>query len=220
MNYMILLAGGIGSRTGLNHPKQYHKVNDDYAINYLLNNISSHLDKIILVIDFKHKDKIKNTKNIIFAKNGSTRLESLQNGFKEIRKIAKSDDLIFIHEAARVLLDEQDLNLHKKNAKKNQGLVSCNIVFDTMFKINENKEIVEVIKKQNIMAGYNPQSFYWEDLKKYEKDILEAKNDLDLCDILISKGFKIKTLEQIVNLKKVTVKEDVEWMEDNLSCKK
>lgn len=220
MNYMILLAGGIGSRTGLNVPKQYHKVNGEYVINYLLNNIKNELDKIVLVCDPKYIKEINFKENIIFVKNGQTRLKSLQNGLKEINKIAQKGDLIFIHEAARVLLEKKDLDLHKKNAKLNQGLISCNIVFDTMFKINENNEIIEVIKKKNIMAGYNPQSFYWEDLKKYEEDIFNTIDDLDLSDILISKGFKIKTLEQISNLKKVTIKEDVEWVEKEIKWKK
>ncbi|WP_022935032.1 2-C-methyl-D-erythritol 4-phosphate cytidylyltransferase [Mesomycoplasma moatsii] len=220
MNYMILLAGGIGSRTGLKIPKQYHKINDEYIINYLLNKIHKELDKIILVIDFQYKDKITNFNNVIFCKNGQTRLESLQNGFKEIQKIASSDDLIFIHEAARIMLDKKDINLHKQNATKNCGLISCNIVYDTMFKINSKNEIVEVIKKQNIMAGYNPQSFFWSDLEKYKEDILNATNDLDLSDILIKKKFKIKVLNQINDLRKITIQKDIEWAEKNLKWKK
>ncbi|MBR2998881.1 MAG: 2-C-methyl-D-erythritol 4-phosphate cytidylyltransferase [Mycoplasmataceae bacterium] len=137
-----------------------------------------------------------------------------------LKKIAKDGDLIFIHEAARVLLDKRDLDLHKNNARINQGLITNNVVFDTMFKINEEKEILEVIQKQNIVAGYNPQSFYWDDLKKYKDDILDEQRDLDLSEILIKKNFKIKVLEQISNLRKITIKEDLEWLGENIKWKK
>lgn len=220
MNYMILLAGGIGSRTKLQIPKQYYEVDGEAIINYLLKNIKNELDKIFIVCDLNYKNKITQLPNIIFVKNGNTRLESLKNGLIELKKIAKDGDLIFIHEAARALLDKRDLDLHKNNAKINQGLITNNIVFDTMFKINEEKEILEVIQKQNIVAGYNPQSFYWNDLKKYKDDILKEEKDLDLSEILIKKNFKIKVLEQISNLRKVTVKEDLEWLGESIKWKK
>lgn len=220
MNYMILLAGGIGSRTKLQIPKQYYEVDGEAIINYLLKNIKNELDKIFIVCDLNYKNKITQLPNIIFVKNGNTRLESLKNGLIELKKIAKDGDLIFIHEAARALLDKRDLDLHKNNAKINQGLITNNIVFDTMFKINEEKEILEVIQKQNIVAGYNPQSFYWDDLKKYKDDILKEEKDLDLSEILIKKNFKIKVLEQISNLRKVTVKEDLEWLGESIKWKK
>ena len=79
---------------------------------------------------------------------------------------------------------------------------------------------MEVIQKQNIVAGYNPQSFYWDDLKKYKDDILDEQRDLDLSEILIKKNFKIKVLEQISNLRKVTIKEDLEWLGENIKWKK
>ncbi|MBR2022824.1 MAG: 2-C-methyl-D-erythritol 4-phosphate cytidylyltransferase, partial [Mycoplasmataceae bacterium] len=179
MNYMILLAGGIGSRTKLKIPKQYYEIDGESIINYLLKNIKDELDKIFVVCDLNYKNTITQLPNVVFVKNGNTRLESLKNGIIELKKIAKDGDLIFIHEAARALLDKRDLDLHKNNARINQGLITNNVVFDTMFKINEEKEILEVIQKQNIVAGYNPQSFYWDDLKKYKDDILDEQRDLD-----------------------------------------
>ena len=220
MNYMILLAGGIGSRTKLKIPKQYYEIDGESIINYLLKNIKDELDKIFVVCDLNYKNTITQLPNVVFVKNGNTRLESLKNGIIELKKIAKDGDLIFIHEAARVLLDKRDLDLHKNNARINQGLITNNVVFDTMFKINEEKEILEVIQKQNIVAGYNPQSFYWDDLKKYKDDILDEQRDLDLSEILIKKNFKIKVLEQISNLRKITIKEDLEWLGENIKWKK
>ena len=220
MNYMILLAGGIGSRTKLKIPKQYYEIDGESIINYLLKNIKDELDKIFVVCDLNYKNTITQLPNVVFVKNGNTRLESLKNGIIELKKIAKDGDLIFIHEAARALLDKRDLDLHKNNARINQGLITNNVVFDTMFKINEEKEILEVIQKQNIVAGYNPQSFYWDDLKKYKDDILDEQRDLDLSEILIKKNFKIKVLEQISNLRKVTVKEDLEWLGESIKWKK
>ena len=220
MNYMILLAGGIGSRTKLKIPKQYYEIDGESIINYLLKNIKDELDKIFVVCDLNYKNTITQLPNVVFVKNGNTRLESLKNGIIELKKIAKDGDLIFIHEAARALLDKRDLDLHKNNARINQGLITNNVVFDTMFKINEEKEILEVIQKQNIVAGYNPQSFYWDDLKKYKEDILKEEKDLDLSEILIKKKFKIKVLEQISNLRKITIKEDLEWLGENIKWKK
>lgn len=220
MNYMILLAGGIGSRTKLKIPKQYYEIDGESIINYLLKNIKDELDKIFVVCDLNYKNTITQLPNVVFVKNGNTRLESLKNGIIELKKIAKDGDLIFIHEAARALLDKRDLDLHKNNARINQGLITNNVVFDTMFKINEEKEILEVIQKQNIVAGYNPQSFYWDDLKKYKDDILDEQRDLDLSEILIKKKFKIKVLEQISNLRKITIKEDLEWLGENIKWKK
>ncbi len=216
MNYIIILAGGIGTRTGLNIPKQYFEINDEIISNFLLKNIVDEFDKVVFVCDPKYKNLLLKSNKIVFANNGTTRLESLKNGYREIKKIAKNGDLIFFHEAARIFLDSKDINLHKQNAKIGQGLVTCGKVFDTMFEIDKNNNIKNVIQKNDILSGYNPQSYFYDDLMKFDDKILNEKYDLDLTKILIDNGLKIKTIEQISNLRKITTFEDIMWIKSEL----
>lgn len=218
---IVVLAGGIGTRLGLGFPKQFYQSNGgDYIINFLLKNIKNEFDKIVVVVDEKYNDKILEDKKIIVVKNGQTRLESLQNGISKISEIAQPNDLIFIHDGARIFLNKNDIELHKQEAKKGKGLVSIDVSIDTMFRIDDQNLISEVIPKNEIVKGYNPQSFFWEDLKKNEDKIFSASNDQDLSQILLKEKFPIKVLEQVGDLRKVTNPGDIDWLDEKIKWMK
>ncbi len=57
-NALILLAGGIGQRTGLKVPKQYIKVGGTNLIEYFLTNLDQNIFDII-IIACKYNDRKK-----------------------------------------------------------------------------------------------------------------------------------------------------------------
>ncbi|NQZ65721.1 MAG: 2-C-methyl-D-erythritol 4-phosphate cytidylyltransferase [Mycoplasmatales bacterium] len=210
MKKLIMLSGGIGKRTLLSIPKQYHKIKGKPIIEYLLTNIADFFDQIYIVADFKEIEGI-NFGDAIIVENGSERIDSLRNGLNAAN--IKDEDFIYIHEAVRPNLFKEDLELHLFNLKKGESSVTVESVVDTMFKI-EDGIVKEAIAKKDIVRGFNPQSYPGSTLKRLLNEINEIKEDKDLIEIAMIKNIKIKAINQINDLRKITTPDDIKWFED------
>ena len=88
MNAAIILAGGVGTRTGLNVPKQFVLVNDKPIIQYCYDTIeaSKHTDAVVIVCEEYYENVIKNAKKpIFFARPGQTRQGSIINALEVLK---------------------------------------------------------------------------------------------------------------------------------------
>ena len=146
---------------------------------------------------------------LIFADNSDTRLGSLKNGLSKIENF--NDSVIFVHEAARPLLGEADIEQHMKTIEIHNSAVSVKESIDTMFTINENGEVESSYAKSSIVKGYTPQSYRGEFLNMHLNEINEFHNDEDLLMIL-NKHSKAKTIICANDLRKITTPDDVEWL--------
>src|SRR5674476_1444889 len=122
--FAIIPAGGKGTRSGFDLPKQYLKINGKEIIAYTLevfqNNRS--VDEIIISADpfyFKLLNKIKKkysfSKLSGLVKAGKERQDSVYNGL--ISLSASVGDLILVHDAVRPLLPAYVLSGAIKTAR-------------------------------------------------------------------------------------------------------
>ena len=90
MNIIMIMSGGVGERFGSVIPKQYNMIAGKPVIDFVIEtvNASKKKDKVIVVMDQKWKEYsiLLDTCDFDFAENGSTRLESMQNGLDVIHK--------------------------------------------------------------------------------------------------------------------------------------
>lgn len=199
---IIILAGGIGSRTGLAIPKQYFKVNGITILELLISRIHQMFDTIVIVNNDKYLEEIKNLSfgsKVKVVGNGITRLESIKNGLKQLT----DEQQVFIHEAARPLVDEEIMQWHidalKKHdvnvcgLKSNQGVI-VNGTFNS-HKTNE------------IFVAMLPQSYNKTIINKYWNEIQEATGDLDILEIISE---KINVIETDFRSEKITTSNDLE----------
>ena len=103
MNTAIILAGGVGSRMGVDRPKQFLMVQDKPIISYCFDIFQKHseIDAIVVVVSEQwqsfveeyaakyHVDKICG-----YAPAGKTRQHSIYNGLKCIAENAPDDEAL------------------------------------------------------------------------------------------------------------------------------
>ena len=108
MNYAIILSGGIGSRLGLDMPKQYYEVNKKPIIRYVIETMEQCevVDGFVIVAAEEWQEYMQNQiflpeKFLGFALPGENRQLSIYNGLCALRGIAKEEDMVLIQDAAR-----------------------------------------------------------------------------------------------------------------------
>lgn len=111
----IVVAGGVGSRMGLDIPKQFVEVDGKPVLFYTLEGFQSHplVDEIVLVcIDGWQEDVRKWAARYGISKlreivvGGPTVQESIRNGVFSLEGRYNPDDIVIIHDGIRPLVDE------------------------------------------------------------------------------------------------------------------
>jgi 2-C-methyl-D-erythritol 4-phosphate cytidylyltransferase len=164
VKYAIIVAGGTGTRMENETPKQFLLINGKPILYY---SIKSFLDtwsdcKIVVV---SHQDHIAKVQEIIdaffdytkieIAVGGRTRFHSVQNG---LAKIADDDCLIFVHDAARPLINEALILRCFAGAIEMGTAIPVVKVKDSVRQLNEQHS--EAIDRNNIVLVQTPQAFH------------------------------------------------------------
>lgn len=122
--YVIIVAGGSGSRMNSNVPKQYMKIKDVPVIIHTIQKFYNY-NPSIEVICCVHKDYINEVNELLnqfFPKNnwtvtegGETRFHSVKNG---LNKVINNHSIVAIHDAARPLVSVATIQKAMESAKK------------------------------------------------------------------------------------------------------
>ena len=203
--YALILASGTGSRTGLNIPKQFYKINNKTILEYSINAFESHnsINEIIVV---SNPDFIDLTKKIIsenhyskvtkIVSGGLTRQESSAIGINEIDEV---DSKVLIHDAVRPFVSQEIID-RCINALNNYNAVNVAIESsDTIIEIDTNNIIKKVPERKTLRRCQTPQCFSTELIRKAHKLAENDKNNIatddcglilryNLSDIFVVKG--------------------------------
>ncbi len=190
--YILLLSGGVGSRYESDKPKQYTKSRKGGY--YIVDSIRPFLksehkfDAMVVVCAPEYVEFIKSIFNdkridfdIIFANNGSTRQESINNGIDKINEVNSGEAQVFIQEAVRPFVSTRLINELVESDKK-YGSVSASVNPFVLFsKFNsETNEAYEPLEKADMVELQLPKRY---DLNKYNKYREEYTGDhLNLLD--------------------------------------
>ena len=115
-NIALIIAGGVGSRMGLEIPKQFVNINNKPVIIYTLEAFERlpQIDAIEVVCisgweetlkDYLEQYNIKKVKWIV--EGGKTGQESIRNGLYNLEDKLSPDDNVIIHDGVRPMLDEE-----------------------------------------------------------------------------------------------------------------
>ena len=213
--FAIIPAGGKGTRSGFDLPKQYLKINGREIISYTLevfqNNRS--VDEIIISADpfyFKLLNKIKKKYSIskltMLIGSGKERQDSVYNGLMSLA--AAPGDLIIVHDAVRPLLPARVLANAIKTAKEKGNALVCLKEKDTLIR---GKDLVEkYINRDRVFCVQTPQIFEYSILKKaMDKAIKEKLFGTDESMLVRRLNQKINIVEGSVFNFKITSKEDI-----------
>lgn len=219
----IILLAGNGTRLfkDINIKKQFYPINHRELYLYALDSfLNSHLFKrIVLVIDKEDQDRIISNLeskveidddseiSIIFG--GKDRNESVYKGLLSLKDLS-GDPAVFIHDAARALVEKDTLLTLHEEINNHDALTLYLPMHDSVLKEKNGK--ITYVKRDNLYRVLTPQVF------RYSKIIDIYQNGYDKKD---TDDFK-KAIKANLNCKlvrgkainfKVTEKDDLELIE-------
>ncbi len=126
--YLVLVAGGNGSRMNNGLPKQFLSVRQKPILFYTINTFLTAFEDLMIILVlpkeyiFKGEEIIAtyfDKKNIAIVEGGKTRFESVKNGLSYI----KEESVIFVHDAVRCLLTKDlILRCHSQALEKGSAI--------------------------------------------------------------------------------------------------
>ena len=224
MNTAIILAGGVGSRMGVDRPKQFLMVQDKPIISYCLDIFQKHsaIDSIVIVVSEQWQDfaeeyvqKYGVTKVKGYAPAGQSRQHSIYNGLKCIDKNVPDTDIVIVHDAARPLVSDQIISDCIKGATDYDGAMPVISVKDTVYQSKDGQEIGCLLKRSELFAGQAPESFKF---RKYF-DIHNQVTDEEIgptagsSEIAYRHGMEVRMVKGSERNLKITTIEDLETFE-------
>ena len=224
MNTAIILAGGVGSRMGVDRPKQFLMVQDKPIISYCLDIFQNHdeIDSVVVVVSEQWQDFVEEyaakygvTKIKGYAPAGKSRQHSIYNGLKCIDENVPDTDIVIVHDAARPLVSDQIISDCIKGATDYDGAMPVISVKDTVYQSKDGEEIGCLLKRSELFAGQAPESFKF---RKYF-DIPNQVTDEEIgatagsSEIAYRHGMEIRMVKGSERNLKITTIEDLETFE-------
>lgn len=232
MNYVIIIAGGVGSRLGALVPKQFVEVLGKPVIAYTMEHFQNHpeIDAIELVCVDGYQDHLRSivekygiTKVFKIVKGGSEYERSIMNGVAGLEGIAKPDDLVIIHWAASPFLSEEIITDNIRVCKEKGNAITASYSY-LLYGTNDGDCAKKSINRESFMTLAAPQSFkysvitdiYRQVEEKHLFDYVEAHTPAFMTELGIPIYFSKGSHSNI----KITTKEDINLFLGYLLAKK
>ena len=215
------MMGGSGTRLGADRPKQYIEIDGIPIFFYILRSYNQLdcIDEIVIVsnelwIDYVQQwiDRLQIKKEISIVAGGKTRSHSVYNGLKSISNRAQNDDIVMFHDATHPYVDEPGTIDVINAIEKYGGATLGAFQYDTVYKMDEDGFITDVIPRQELVAGASPEGFkFGEIFPIYNQSTDEELESMTSGGALaLEYGIKMKTIEaNVINLK-ITYPQDLE----------
>lgn len=231
MNIAIILSGGVGSRMGLDIPKQYVEVNHRPIISYCLKTFLENKQTDAIVIGVadewkesveKQMEELKASKPVLYAVPGETRQYSIYNALKVVKGNGYGDEsLVIIHDAARPLVSHEIINRCYDACKNADGSMPVIPVKDTTYYSEDGMNITSLLDRSKLWAGQAPEAFvfgkYFDVHEKMTREELLKINGS--TEIAFKNGLKVKMVKGDPMNFKITTPEDLSNFESIIKNK-
>ena len=222
MNYVIILAGGIGNRVGAGIPKQFVDVYGKPVIAYTMECFQSHLEidaiELVCVDGFQSQlkeivDSNNISKVIKIVKGGSEYERSIMNGVAGLEGMAKPDDVVMIHWAAAPFVTAEIISDNIRICKEKGNAMSASPAY-LLYGTNDGDRALRNINRDTFKVLAAPQSFLYKNIvaiydevrKRNLLEKIEAHTTAIMTELSIPIFFSKGSQTNI----KITTKEDLE----------
>lgn len=191
MVFVLIIAGGIGSRMGkTNMPKQFLNLAGKPIIIHTIEKfyINKKINKIIVSIKkewFSFFIKLLNkysldNKRVIVAEAGKTRHETVINGNKFICKNFNitQNDIVLIHDAVRPFISEKIINNHLEKIKKCDAVCTALSLEDSILYSKNGVNITNVPERKYYYREQSPQTFRIKELLDLNSTLTTKEKEL------------------------------------------
>lgn len=229
MNYVVLLAGGSGTRMGAEVPKQFICVNNVPIIIYTLQALERHkeIDAVQAVCikgwenmlqDYAKQFSISKLKGIV--NGGDTRFMSTKIGMLALGDAADNDILI-VHDAARPLVSAESISDMIRVCKEHDNAMTVLDCADTMYLRRTRQSTSKVVNRSELVRGQTPECVSGRRMREMyalaeEKGI---END-SISALQIELGWEIHFAKGSERNIKLTRAEDIELFKALLATEK
>lgn len=189
MNYVVIIAGGVGSRLGAKVPKQFVEVLGKPIIAYTMEHFQNHpeIDGIELVCVDGFQEHLKDiaekygiSKVFKIVKGGSEYERSIMNGVAGLEGIAQPDDVVMIHWAASPFLSEEIITDNIRVCKEKGNAITASYSY-LLYGTNDGDCAKKSINRETFMTLSAPQSFLYKVITDIYNQV-EEKNMFDYVE--------------------------------------
>jgi len=168
MNVAIIIAGGVGSRMGMDIPKQFIHIYDKPVIIYTLEGFQRHpeIDAIEVVCLAGWEETLRGyaaqygiTKLKWIVTGGATGQESIRNGVYNLEGVLKDDDIAVIHDGIRPMVDSSVLSDVLRVCRLHGNGVTSTPYNDQIFRKLDEYSTREYIVRETLRKVATPQAY-------------------------------------------------------------
>lgn len=231
MNIALILAGGCGSRTAQDIPKQFMNLYEKPLIIYTLENFEKHpeIDGIVVVcLDGWHEVLrayagqygISKLKKIVSG--GADGQESTQKGLEALSDLCTAEDVVLVHDGIRPFITEEVItDAITKCKQKGSGLsaVRCQ---ETIVRTDDGMSGGENIDRKEIMRVQTPQAYkYGKAIWAYEEAQRRGiKGEVYINTLMLHLGEAVYFSKGTERNVKITTADDLELFKALLKMEK
>ncbi|VDN46174.1 conserved protein of unknown function [Petrocella atlantisensis] len=228
MTTCILLAGGNGTRTGINCPKQFLEIQGKPIFSYCLQTLEliEEVDVIVMVVletwesyvwEWIQKLGLKKCKYIVHG--GKSRQHSIYNGLIKARAYMADEDVVMVHDAARPLINPEVVRKTITKARETGAAIPVIKENDALYMSADDISVEQTLSKSGLYRGQTPVCIRFGDyynlhISARDEDLIKAKGS---CSLLFLNDIKVTMVEGDEKTYKITTKKDVEMFIGYLS---
>lgn len=222
MNIGMIIAGGVGTRTCQDIPKQFINVNDKPVIVYTLEAFQKHpnIDAIEVVClagwhdilrAYARQFGITKLENVVDG--GETGQDSIRNGLYDIaQRYHSDDDIVVIHDAIRPMVSADVISDNIRVCREYGNATAVIPCTSVMLKTEDALISNDQVPRENLKITQTPQSYYINELIEVHKEAV--KKDLlpsiSSCALYIEMGKEVYLSVGSEKNIKITTSEDIE----------
>lgn len=215
MTTALIFAGGTGRRmNSRTKPKQFIEIHGKPVIIYTLEHFEYHeeIDNIIVVCLQDWIDRLKGllqrygiTKVSDIVPGGATGHDSIYNGLVALKKKAKPDDIILIHDGVRPLITEGLISLNICAVREYGNAITVEPTRESVINSMDGNFISSVPEGHQMYVAKAPQSFYFNEIMEvYDKAQEEGFKSIDSAHLLSVYGRSMHMIKSTKNNIKIT----------------
>lgn len=185
MNVAMIIAAGIGARTGQYIPKQFINVLDKPIIIYTLEKFQKSMQiDAIEVVCLKGWEEILKASALQYGiaklkwivPGGDSSQQSIYKGLLYLENICSAEDIVVIHDGIRPMVDQEILNSCINTCEKYGNGITTLSVYEQIFKAYNEESTKEYIPRDTLRILQTPQAYHYEEIRKaYDEGFEEKK---------------------------------------------
>ncbi len=217
----LIIAGGVGERTGNKVPKQFLNVLDKPIIIYTLEAFQKHheVDSITVVCLDGWQEFLRTyclqfgiSKLASVVLGGENGQDSIFNGITDMSARCSYDDIVIIHEANRPLVSAEVISDSIRICKEFGGAVAAVACNDAMLRVGKPTVANSHVPRETLVKAQNPHTFrldklLWAHQKARERGIT---NSVATSTLMVDLGENLHLSAGSEKNFKITTNEDIE----------